>query len=346
MEAGKDKGEGGGGKGGGRGGRTVDNACLVGNALASPREVAAVKAQSPELGVAAARAHRPRISGGQIKCETSQNGGNHKWVALSSPISTRAHTYEHTRTHMHTYARTRQPDYAALAHTRTRNLSRIYMLHSHMHCVHTRFDQQHHTSTLFAPRPGHTHTSTLFAPRPRHTHTDAARHKRHIPRQTNKDPDRHNSTQTQTKIKTQTKMQTQTKVGSLGPAPQRQGGEVIGFLVKSPCSTYPIVRTVWTRLGPILVIAGGRPSSNLRFIRIGTRRAPVALRLCQPSREIPLWSASNVTGSGRAGQVAAGRVGPCGWFTITIVKVASRRSGGQVEGVGVVNGIGDKVDSI
>lgn len=51
-----------------------------------------------------------------------------------------------------------------------------------------------------------------------------------------------------------------------------------------------MVRTVWMRLGPIFVMAAGRPSSNLRFMRIGTRRAPVALRLCQPSREIPLLS--------------------------------------------------------
>lgn len=53
------------------------------------------------------------------------------------------------------------------------------------------------------------------------------------------------------------------------------------------CS-YPRVRTTWIRGSPSLVMAAGRPSSNLRFMRIGARRAPVARRLWKLSREIPL----------------------------------------------------------
>ena len=50
-----------------------------------------------------------------------------------------------------------------------------------------------------------------------------------------------------------------------------------------------MVRTVRMRLGPMsLVMAAGRPSSNLRFMRMGLRRPPVARRLWCEEREIPL----------------------------------------------------------
>lgn len=37
-----------------------------------------------------------------------------------------------------------------------------------------------------------------------------------------------------------------------------------------------------------LVFAGGRPISNFLFFLIGFRLPPVALRLCQLSRDIPI----------------------------------------------------------
>lgn len=45
--------------------------------------------------------------------------------------------------------------------------------------------------------------------------------------------------------------------------------------------------TVWIRCGPSLVFAAGRPNSNFLFLRMGFLFPPVALRLCQWSREIP-----------------------------------------------------------
>jgi hypothetical protein len=50
----------------------------------------------------------------------------------------------------------------------------------------------------------------------------------------------------------------------------------------------PLTRTGWTRIGPIFVMAAGRAISNLRFMRMGARLPPVARRLCQWLREIPM----------------------------------------------------------
>merc|ERR1719424_76325 len=50
----------------------------------------------------------------------------------------------------------------------------------------------------------------------------------------------------------------------------------------------PMQRTGLTFLGPILVMAAGRPSSNLRFLMWRFLRPPVKRRLCLESREIPI----------------------------------------------------------
>merc|ERR1719345_407945 len=41
----------------------------------------------------------------------------------------------------------------------------------------------------------------------------------------------------------------------------------------------PRTRTVWIRVPPILVILGGRPSSNFLFLRHGVSLPPVLRRL-------------------------------------------------------------------
>ena len=46
------------------------------------------------------------------------------------------------------------------------------------------------------------------------------------------------------------------------------------FYCEDEPNTNPRVRTVCTRWGPSLVIAAGRPSSNLRDLRMGLRRPP------------------------------------------------------------------------
>merc|ERR1719192_2790718 len=50
----------------------------------------------------------------------------------------------------------------------------------------------------------------------------------------------------------------------------------------------PLVLRVWILWGASLVIAGGRANSNFLFFLMGHFLPPVALRLCQWSREIPI----------------------------------------------------------
>jgi len=56
---------------------------------------------------------------------------------------------------------------------------------------------------------------------------------------------------------------------------------IIQFIIEK------IKLAVWIRCGPSLVFAAGRPNSNFLFLRRGFLFPPVALRLCQWSREIP-----------------------------------------------------------